>query len=97
MTRKVLDFLFGGISGERERKGSPGLLEEQQALDCLLSISMTKKQTMTNEGAKRNVPHLLQAQQALVSLWTISERRSNAKSSTETSPSQPFPGGYVGL
>ena len=52
-------------------------------------LDICGQRTMTNKGAKRNVPHLLQAQQDL-SVCGQCWKRSSAKSSTASSPSQLF-------
>ena len=67
----------------------------QHVLDYLFP-DICGQRTMTNKGAKRNVPHLLQAQQA-PSVCGQFRKRSSAESSTASSPSQLFPGGYAGV
>ena len=96
------------VWGKEEKSDPPLLLQVQQGRDyrcrekrvlraaCagLSFPSIYGHRTMTNKGAKRNVPHPLQTQQALFCLWSILETL-YAKSSTASSPSQLFRGGYA--
>ena len=53
------------------------------------------QRTMTNREAKRNVPHLLQAQH--LSVCGQYRNHTSTISSTASSPSQLFAGGYAGV
>ena len=91
--QQALDYFFGITNRENEKKVS---LAARAGLSFPVFTYLRPKNNCQC-GTKRNVPHLLQAQQGLVCLRSISGKRTNAKSSMASSPSQLFPGGYVGV